>query len=245
MLPGVPFRGVRPGQLLPVLLVTFLYAACGGEDSPPPRDDGPTPQPSLSPEPSGVRESGPAILFLGTSLTAGFGVDPGQAFPELLRPRLSEAGFPYRVINAGVSGETSAGALRRIDWVLDQPGIEYVVLETGANDGLRGQEVDSLRSNLLTIIARIRQDLPADRILLVGMEALPNLGPQYTTRFRQVYPDVVRQTGVRFLPFLLEGVAGVDSLNQTDGIHPSPRGHAQVADHLWPALEAMLREEGS
>jgi acyl-CoA thioesterase-1 len=120
-----------------------------------------------------------------------------------------------------------------------------VVLETGANDGLRGQEVDSLRSNLLTIIARIRQDLPADRILLVGMEALPNLGPQYTTRFRQVYPDVVRQTGVRFLPFLLEGVAGVDSLNQTDGIHPSPRGHAQVADHLWPALEAMLREEGS
>ena len=244
MLQSVSFRGRRIGRLFPVLLVSSLYAACAGGD-PPPLVDGSDAGPSISAAPvAGTGEPGPAILFLGTSLTAGFGVDPGQAFPDLLQPRLSEAGYPYRVINAGVSGETSAGALRRIDWVLDQPGVEYVVLETGANDGLRGQEVDSLRSNLLAIIARIRQNLPADHILLVGMEALPNLGPQYTTRFRRVYPDVARETGVRFLSFLLEGVAGVDSLNQTDGIHPSPRGHARVADHLWPSLESMLREEG-
>ncbi len=245
MLPGVPFRGMKTAQLLPVLLVSFLYAACAGEDPPPLSDEGPTSRPSVSPAPSAAaRESGPAILFVGTSLTAGFGVDPGQAFPDLLQPRLSEAGLRYRVINAGVSGETSAGALRRIDWVLDQPGVEYVVLETGANDGLRGQEIDSLRANLLAIIARIREDVPANHILLVGMEALPNLGPEYTTRFRQVYPEVARQTGVRLLPFLLDGVAGVDSLNQADGIHPSPRGHARVADHLWPTLESMLPGKG-
>ncbi len=230
------------------LLVSFLYVGCGDGDPQPPADRGPSErsrsaEPATSPEL--VPRSGPAILFLGTSLTAGFGVDPAQAFPARIQEKIDSAGLSYRVVNGGVSGETSAGARRRIDWVLDQPGLRFVVVETGANDGLRGQDIDSLRANLSAILERILKELPPNHILVVGMEALPNLGAEYTSQFRQVYPSVASAYSVHFLPFLLAGVAGVDSLNQADGIHPSPVGHALVAAHLWPAIRTMIATEES
>jgi len=183
----------------------------------------------------------PAIVFLGTSLTAGLGVDPEQAYPALIQHRLDSLGLHYRVVNAGVSGESSAGALRRIDWILREPPA-VLLLETGANDGLRGQDVDSLRANLQAIISRTRAAAPATKIVLIGMEALPNLGAEYTRRFRALYPEVAKANDLPLIPFLLRGVAGVDSLNQNDGIHPTARGHQIVADNVWPVLSRVLAQ---
>jgi len=143
-------------------------------------------------------------------------------------------------VNAGVSGETSAGALRRLDWVMQEP-VSVFVLETGANDGLRGQDPDSLRSNIEGILDRVRRQQPAPSILLVGMEALPNLGQAYIRSFRGVYPAVAKKYGVPLVPFLLQDVAGVDSLNQPDGIHPTVAGQRRIAETMWRYLEPVLR----
>jgi acyl-CoA thioesterase-1 len=145
-----------------------------------------------------------------------------------------------RVVNAGLSGETSAGALRRVDWVLRGP-TDAFVLETGANDGLRGLDVDSTRANIEAAIGRVRARYPAARVYLVQMEAPPNLGADYTRRFRAMYPAVARATGATLLPFLLEGVAGEPKLNQADGIHPNIEGARRVANTLWPAIEPLFR----
>jgi acyl-CoA thioesterase-1 len=180
------------------------------------------------------------VLFLGTSLTAGLGLDPEQAYPALLQAKMDSAGLRYRVVNAGVSGETSAGALRRIDWLLrDAPAV--LVIETGANDGLRGQDPDSTRVNIQAIIDRARAVSPAPGIVLAGMEALPNYGPLYARRFRAIYPDLARRNGIPLVPFLLAGVAGVDSLNQADGMHPTAAGQRVVAATVWKTLGPMLR----
>jgi acyl-CoA thioesterase-1 len=187
--------------------------------------------------------SGPTIVILGTSLTAGLGLDPDSAYPALLQRRIDSAGLGYRILNAGVSGESSAGALRRIQWVLkDHPAV--LVIETGANDGLRGQSPDSLHANIQAIIERTRHDSPRTAIILTGMEVLPNLGADYTRRFHAVYPAVARQNRVALVPFLLDGVAGVDSLNQPDGIHPNASGARRVADNVWPVLASVLKESG-
>jgi acyl-CoA thioesterase I len=200
-------------------------------------------RPSTPPAPS-VPPAGPAteptIVFLGTSLTAGLGLDPDQAFPALIQRKLDSAGLAYRVVNAGVSGESSAGALRRIDWILRQPPA-VLVIETGANDGLRGQDVDSLRRNIQAIIDSTRRRAPQARIVIAGMEALPNLGATYARSFREIYPSLARANGVALVPFLLDGVGGVDSLNQQDGIHPNPKGSRIVADNVWRVLKTMLK----
>ncbi len=180
------------------------------------------------------------ILALGTSLTAGLGVDPAEAWPALLQARLDSLGLRYEVVNAGVSGETSAGARRRAEWLL-QRAPAVLILETGANDGLRGQDPDSLRANLEAILDLAAATNPAPRVLLAGMEAPRNWGAGYTARFREAYRDVAAERDVPLVPFLLEGVAAVESLNQADGIHPNPAGHRRVADNLWPALEPLLR----
>jgi acyl-CoA thioesterase I len=180
------------------------------------------------------------VVFLGTSLTAGLGLEPEQAFTALLQQKIDSAGLPFEIVNAGVSGETSAGALRRTDWLLRQP-IDVLVLETGANDGLRALNIDSTKANIQSIISRVLAAKPAARILLVQMEAPPNLGTRYTTAFRKMYPDLARENDVVLLPFLLEGVAGERAFNQGDGIHPNEEGSRMVADHLWPALERELR----
>ncbi|HEY9478880.1 MAG TPA: arylesterase, partial [Gemmatimonadaceae bacterium] len=180
------------------------------------------------------------IVFVGTSLTAGLGLaDPDQAYPALIQRKLDSLGLNYRVVNAGVSGETSAGTLRRIGWLMRGP-VDVLVLETGANDGLRALSVDSLRSNIQRIIDTVRTAHPSARIVLVGMEAPPNLGARYTSSFRAVYPELARANGAALVPFLLEGVAGVDSLNQPDGIHPDVSGARIVAENVWRVLSVVV-----
>ena len=181
------------------------------------------------------------MLFVGTSLTAGYGLDPDQAYPALIARRIDSLGLNYDVVNAGVSGETSAGALRRMDWLLRAP-VDVFVLETGANDGLRALSVDSMRANIQGILDKVRATHPAARIILVGMEAPPNLGPRYTSAFRAAFPELARKNGAVLVPFLLTDVAGVDTLNQADGIHPNARGARIVADHVWRALRPLLQE---
>jgi acyl-CoA thioesterase I len=181
------------------------------------------------------------IVIVGTSLTAGPGITPEAAYPALLQERIDDAGLPYRVINAGVSGETSAGALRRLDWLLREPA-DIVILETGANDMLRGLDPDSTRANLDAILRRLREADPAPRVFLVPMRALPNLGRHYARRFESIYPDLAARHGVPLLPFPLDDVAGNPALNLPDGIHPNARGHARMADNLWPALRDALRD---
>ncbi|HUE95674.1 MAG TPA: arylesterase, partial [Longimicrobiaceae bacterium] len=164
------------------------------------------------------------VLFVGTSLTAGLGVAEAQSFPLLIGQKIDSAGLPFRVVNAGVSGETSAGALSRLDWVLRQP-FDVVVLETGANDMLRGQPPRAIEENIQAIIDRVRERRPEARIVLAGMLAAPNLGPRYVREFEAIYPRLAERNDLTLIPFLLEGVAAVPVLNQGDGIHPNPEGH--------------------
>ena len=183
----------------------------------------------------------PTVVFLGTSLTAGRGLDPSQAYPALIQAKLDSAALRYRVVNAGVSGETSAGALRRIDWLLrSSPAV--LVIETGANDGLRALSPDSLRTNVQAIIDRAKRASPPPRIVLIGMEALPNYGRRYALEFHRVYPDLARKNDLPLVPFLLAGVAGVDSLNQPDGIHPTAAGQRKAAENVWRTLKAVLEK---
>jgi acyl-CoA thioesterase-1 len=184
---------------------------------------------------SASRSSEPTILFIGTSLTAGLGIDPSQAYPAVVGRMLDSAGHPARIVNAGVSGETSAGALSRIDWVLRTPA-DVIVLETGANDGLRGLDPAALRENIVHILARIRDVRPTARVLLVQMEAPPNMGARYTKQFHDLFPEVARESGVELMPFLLDGVAGNPALNQDDGMHPNVSGARIVGANVTRAL---------
>lgn len=180
------------------------------------------------------------MLFVGTSLTAGYGVDEDAAYPALLQQRVDSAGLPFRVVNAGISGETSAGGLRRIDWSLQQP-TDVLVLELGANDGLRGLPTDQLRANLDEIIERTRAAYPDVEIVLLGMEAPPNLGDEYTSAFRAVFAELADEHDTALVPFLLNDVAAQPSLNIDDGIHPNEAGHRIIADNVWLVLEPVLR----
>jgi acyl-CoA thioesterase-1 len=189
---------------------------------------------------AGDQHSLPVILFLGNSLTAGYGLIPEEAFPALIQQRIDSAGYHYRVTNAGVSGETSAGGVRRIDWLLQNP-VAILVLELGANDALRGQDLRATRANLQTIIDRTRAHDPATRIVIAGMQAPPNLGERYTEEFRRLFPELAHENDAALIPFLLEGVAAIPDLNQSDGIHPTAAGHQIMADNVWRILEPLLR----
>lgn len=184
------------------------------------------------------------ILFLGTSLTAGLGLDPDSAYPAVVQRLATADGFAVEIVNAGLSGETSAGALRRADWLLSQP-LDGVVIETGANDGLRALDPDSTAANLRAIIAKVRGGHPRAAIVLAQMEAPSNLGVPFQRRFRAVFPAVARQSQVRLIPFLLEGVAGHPELNQEDGIHPTSEGARRVAANVYrtlrPVIDSMQR----
>lgn len=213
-----------------VIVACVMLAGCG-------RTDAPAPAPArvdTPPVQTTVR-----IVALGDSLTAGLGLSPGEAYPALLQARLRERGYAADVVDAGVSGDTSAGGLRRLDWSLEGR-VHVLIVALGGNDGLRGLPVTELQRNLAAIIERAQ----ARRItvILAGMEAPPNLGRQYTSDFRQVYRTLAASHHVALLPFLLDGVAGISSLNQADGIHPNAAGARKVADNLLPLVEAAVRD---
>jgi acyl-CoA thioesterase-1 len=184
------------------------------------------------------------VLFAGTSLTAGLGLEPDSAYPMLIQRKIDSAGLPFTVTNAGVSGETSSGLIDRLDWLL-RGNFRVLVLETGANDGLRGIPVETVRSNIRQALDRIRTARPDARVVLVQMEALPNLGPKYAADFHAMYAAVAKEKGATLIPFLLENVAGRRELNPADGIHPNDRGERIVADNVWRGLAPVLRGVGS
>ena len=197
--------------------------------------------PDGSPTESAQADDRAAILFLGTSLTAGLGLPIEQSYPHIVGDSIDARGLPYRIVNAGVSGETSAGALRRIDWILSQP-FEVLLLETGANDMLQGGRADLLEDNLQSIIDRVRSARPETTIILAGMRAMPNLGPEYVAEFEAVYPRVADRNGLLLIPFLLDGVAGDPEMNLADGIHPNTDGQRRVAGNVLETLLPVLEE---
>lgn len=181
------------------------------------------------------------VLFYGNSLTAGYGVDPDKAFPHLVQLKIDGLGWPFKVINGGVGGETTAGGLSRIDWVL-QNRPDVFILELGGNDGLRGVDPRVTRQNLRAIIRRVRERYPATKIILAGMQAPPNMGQRFVTEFREIYPELAQSERVSLIPFILEGVGGIPELNQPDGIHPTAEGHAIMAELVWKVVEPVLKE---
>ena len=194
--------------------------------------------PSTPPATSEVNTK--TILVLGNSLAAGYGLDDRDgAFPDLLQQKIDSLGWDFRVVNAGLSGETTAGGLRRIDWLLRQE-VDVLVLELGGNDGLRGIATETTRQNLQAIIDRTRDRYPEAEIVLAGMQIPPNLGQAYTARFRDLYPELAEAADVHLIPFLLEGVGGVRALNQRDGIHPTAEGQRIVAENVWATLKPVL-----
>jgi acyl-CoA thioesterase I len=180
------------------------------------------------------------IVFFGDSLTAGYGIDPDEAYPALVQKKITEAKLPWRVVNAGLSGETTAGGLRRLDWILRQP-VAIFVISLGGNDGLRGIPPAASRANLQAMIDRIRARHPAVTIVLAGMQMPPNLGADYTREFAAMYPDLATANRLPLIPFLLEGVGGVPALNLPDGIHPTAEGHQILARTVWTTLAPLLR----
>jgi acyl-CoA thioesterase I len=186
----------------------------------------------------GEARSDGVVVALGDSITAGLGVAADEAFPARLEARLRAEGYAYRVVNAGVSGDTTAGGLRRVDWAL-RSSPEVVIVALGANDGLRGQSPPAMRANLDEIVARLQA--AGARVLLAGMRLPPNYGGEYTKEFEAVFPAVARGTRITLMPFLLDGVAGVPRLNQADGIHPTAVGQQVIADHIWPYLRPLLK----
>jgi acyl-CoA thioesterase I len=240
-------RGARAAVLACGIIATALWSgACGRE-----RSEAPAAAVPAAPAPAGSSpavaaapaaaspavSSRPRIVFLGTSLTAGYGLEKPQSVPALIQARLTKEGYPFEVVNAGVSGDTSAGGLSRLDWSLSGD-VRILVVELGANDGLRGLPVAALRSNIEAVITRAQSKGIA--VLLVGMEAPPNYGATYTSEFRDSFPALAKAHQIPLMPFYLDGVAGKPELNIADGIHPNPAGAVIVANNLWRTLEPML-----
>lgn len=217
-----------------LLLLPLVVASCAQPEEP--RAD-----PVRVAEPTDVRDAAaavrPRIVFLGDSLTAGLGLPREQAVPSLIQARLDREGYAYEVVNAGVSGDTSAGGLRRLDWALEGD-VEVLVVELGANDGLRGLPVAQMKQNLEQIVARARER--GIIVILTGMEAPPNYGAAYTSEFRRTFRDVAEAHDVLFVPFFLEGVAGIARLNNADGIHPNVAGANIIQETIWRVLEPVL-----
>jgi acyl-CoA thioesterase I len=188
------------------------------------------------------KEAMKTILFFGNSLTAGYGLDPSEAFPALIQHKIDSLDLPYKVINAGLSGETTAGGKNRIDWLLRQK-IDVFVLELGANDGLRGIPVSETAKNLQAIIDKVKAKYPDVKMVMTGMEVPPNMGGKYTAEFRVVFKQIAEKNHMALVPFLLEGVGGVRDLNQADGIHPTEKGHRILANNVWKVLQEELYEK--
>lgn len=195
--------------------------------------------PALAAEPPKGGADQRTVVILGDSLAAGYGLDPSEAFPAVLQKKLDEAGLQFTVVNAGISGDTSAGGLRRIDWLLKRR-VDVLVLELGGNDGLRGIPVGTTRTNLQSIIDRTRQKHPQARVIIAGMQMPPNMGADYTAAFEKIFPELARSNNAALIPFLLEGVGGKPDLNLPDLIHPTADGQKIVADNVWAVLKPVI-----
>ncbi|SDL44578.1 acyl-CoA thioesterase-1 [Salinimicrobium catena] len=223
-------RNLNPKLLL---IIMTLFLSCGEQKQE-------QEKPAEEKETREEKKTAKNILFFGDSLTAGMGLDPNEAFPAVIQEKLDSLGLNYNVINAGLSGETTASGKNRIDWVLNQE-VDIFVLELGANDGLRGIPPRETRKNLQEIIKIVRKKNPDTRIILAGMQIPPNMGPEYTAEFRKIFPELAKKNNVELIPFLLEDVAGNPELNQADGIHPTEEGHQIVAENVWEVLKPMLK----
>lgn len=239
---------------LATFLLLFLLAACGSDPAPAgaapsadaPDVDAPDAAGPLAPalDPSVAADDNTTyVLVLGNSLTAGFGLDDPatQSYPALLQARADEAGLDARIVNAGVSGDTSAGGARRIEWILQRQPVDVLVLALGGNDGLRGLPTDAMAANFATIIEEVRERYPDADVVVAGMEAPPNMGEAYVSDFRGVFREVAAEYDAALVPFLLDGVGGVAAMNQPDGIHPTAEGQERLAANVWPVLEGVLR----
>ena len=217
-----------------ILFVVILAFSC---DQSPKSPAAPSPTPNTQTPPPSNKKT---ILFFGNSLTAGYGVSPTEAFPALIGRRLDSLHLPYQVVNAGLSGETSAGGKTRIGWILKQR-ISIFVLELGGNDGLRGIPLTGTTANLQAIIGSVKLHYPDARIVLAGMQIPPNMGADYGTAFRDLYPRLAAANHAILIPFLLQNVGGIPQLNQGDGIHPTAAGHKIVAENVWQVLAPLLK----
>jgi acyl-CoA thioesterase-1 len=232
-----------PRLLLLVLLP--LVAACSSPDSPAPSASDTTaiaapPRPAPGDATLPDADARGRILVIGNSIADGYGLDRSQSFPALLQHKIDSAGLPFRVDNQGVSGQTTAGGLNGLDWHLERP-VDVLLLELGANDGLRGQPVSNIRRNLTAIIERVRQSNPGASIVLTGMQMPPSFGQRYTQEYREVFAEVAADQDAALVPFLLEGVGGVPRLNQPDGVHPTAEGQKIIAENVWQTLGPVLQ----
>lgn len=184
------------------------------------------------------------IVVLGDSITAGYGLDPEEAYPALLQKKIDAAGLPYTVTNAGVSGDTTAGGLRRVAWALGQQGADVLVVALGGNDGLRGIQPEQTRENLAGIIDKARTKNPRIQVVIAGMQMPDNMGAEFTTKFKELYPAIAKEKKVALVPFLLEGVGGSEELNQEDRIHPTAEGQVKVAETVWKVLKVEIADGG-
>jgi acyl-CoA thioesterase-1 len=221
-----------------ILLIAFLLGGCGGNKQS--SDDATTDTIAIKPVAGAVNPTNKTILFFGDSLTAGLGLDdPSEAFPGVIKARIDSLKLPYNVVNAGVSGETSAGGLNRIDWILKQK-VDVFMLELGANDGLRGTSVNETTTNLQGIIDKVKAKYPNAKIVLLGMQVPPSMGATYVNDFKGLFPKLAAKNHIALVPFLLNGVGGDPKLNQADGIHPTAAGAKIVADNVWKVLKGEL-----
>lgn len=225
---------------MPALILAAIITGCGNEQK---KDADASVQAVAPAETAPAGTAAPAeqqnILFFGTSLTAGLGVDPTEAYPALIQKKIDSLHLHYKVINGGLSGETSAAGKSRIDWLLKQP-IAIFVLELGANDGLRGLPLKATRANLQAVIDKVKKKYPGAKMVMLGMQMPPNLGAAYTEEFKAMFSELAAKNSMTYVPFLLEGVGGVSKLNQQDGIHPTAEGHQVLAQNVWSKLRGIL-----
>ncbi|MFD1874634.1 arylesterase [Hymenobacter bucti] len=219
------------------LLLALLAAGCQSDA---PATTAAAPAATTAAAEAPAAKSQQTILFFGDSITAGLGVDPDEAYPALIGNRVDSLHLPYTVVNAGLSGETTAGGRSRLHWVLSRQPVHVFVLELGGNDGLRGLPLADTRQNLQAIIDTVRRQSPQTKIVLAGMQIPPNMGPAYAAEFKQLYADIATKNKLTLIPFLLENVGGIARLNQADGIHPTPEGHRLVARTVWRTVQPLL-----
>ncbi len=217
-------------------IFSLLLISCSGDSN---NNQITTKDTSTASLPAKTVDNNRSIVFFGNSITAGYGLDLTEAFPARIQEKLDSMNAHYKVVNAGVSGETSAGGNSRIDWILKQP-VDIFVLELGGNDGLRGIPIEETRKNLQSIIDKVKAKNPQVKIVLAGMQIPPNMGKSYTTSFKTMYPELAKKNNASLIPFILEGVGGIPKLNLQDGIHPTAEGHRILAENVWKILQPLI-----